>query len=63
MKKSTAKRPYGRRPILTTEELDRKYCLHYQGKGKPCPLDTCCRAEEKREALKRELPPPFISFA
>jgi len=31
-----------------------KYCLYYAGKGKPCPLKTCCCAKERAEALMRE---------
>ena len=30
-------------------------CLHYPGKNKPCPLEVCCCAEEKAEAIKREV--------
>lgn len=38
----------------TLKDCACKYCLYYPGKGKPCPLDECCCAEEKRLALERE---------
>ncbi|MDL2293801.1 hypothetical protein LJC60_04135 [Ruminococcaceae bacterium OttesenSCG-928-D13] len=46
----------------TLEDCDCKLCLHYAGKGKPCPLETCCCEDEKREAIARasatpDLPP------
>lgn len=37
----------------TLEDCDCALCLHYAGRGKPCPLDTCCCAKEKREAIER----------
>ena len=30
-------------------------CLYFPGKGKPCPRQICCCAEEKAEALRREI--------
>lgn len=46
----------------TLEDCDCALCLHYAGRGKPCPLDVCCCAAEKREAIERmrkssDLPP------
>lgn len=35
------------------EDMECQYCLHYKGKRKPCPLDVCCCAEEKQEAMRR----------
>lgn len=37
----------------TLEDCDCVYCLHYQGRSNPCPLESCCCAEEKAEALKK----------
>ena len=52
----------------TLDDLACEYCLHYQGKRKPCPLETCCCEEERREAIERmqpagDQPPefPYIS--
>jgi len=30
-------------------------CIHYKGKAKPCGQEVCCCAEEKAEALMREV--------
>ena len=30
-------------------------CIHYAGKSKTCPLEVCCCASEKAEALRREV--------
>ena len=38
----------------TLADCECKYCLFYAGKGKPCPLDTCCCAKERAEAVLRE---------
>lgn len=39
----------------STEDCDCKYCLHYAGKSKPCPLETCCCDDERSEAAELEL--------
>ena len=31
-----------------------KYCKHYAGKNRLCPLEVCCCADIKEEAIKRE---------
>lgn len=46
----------------SAEDCKCQYCLHYAGKGKPCPLELCCCEDEKKQALeraqaKKELPP------
>jgi len=38
----------------TTDDCSCEYCLFYAGKKKPCPLDICCCAVEREEALQRE---------
>lgn len=30
-------------------------CIHFAGDSEPCPLTVCCCAEEKAEALRREV--------
>jgi hypothetical protein len=37
----------------TLDDLDCQYCLHYQGKDEPCPLEVCCCEDEKREVIER----------
>ena len=32
-----------------------EFCIHYKGKTKPCGQEVCCCAEEKAEALLREV--------
>ena len=29
-------------------------CQFYRGKNRPCPLDACCCADIKEEAMRRE---------
>lgn len=46
----------------TLEDCACELCLHYAGRGKPCPLETCCCEDEKQEAIARaqatpDLPP------
>ena len=38
----------------TTDDCSCIYCLYYQGKKRPCPLEVCCCAEEREEAFRRE---------
>lgn len=38
----------------SVEDCTCKYCLHYAGKGKPCPLETCCCEDERAEAIELE---------
>ena len=37
------------------EDCACEFCIHYKGKSKPCGQDVCCCAEEKAEALLREV--------
>ena len=31
-----------------------EFCVHFTGLNKPCPLDICCCANERRGAFLRE---------
>jgi len=37
------------------EDCACEFCIHYKGKSKPCGQEICCCAEEKAEALMREV--------
>jgi len=47
-------RTYNRWQGYTLADCNCVYCVYYPGKKKPCPLDVCCCAEERREAFLRE---------
>ena len=34
------------------EDMDCRYCVYFQCKTKPYPLEVCCCEHEKREALE-----------
>jgi len=36
-------------------DCDCSQCVHYAGKDNPCPLDVCCIADIKAEAIQREV--------
>jgi hypothetical protein len=38
----------------TSEDCSCIYCLFYAGRGKLCPLETCCCEQERAEALEQE---------
>ena len=31
------------------------YCINYKGKKHPCPPDTCCIEDIRKEAIRREI--------
>ena len=37
------------------EDCACELCVHFAGDGNPCPLEVCCCAEEKAEALLRKV--------
>lgn len=45
---------YNRWQGYATADCSCELCVHYAGKSFPCPLDVCCCAEEREEALRRE---------
>jgi len=47
-------RIYNRWQGYTLADCACEYCANYPGKDKPCPLEVCCCAEERREAFLRE---------
>ncbi len=49
----TMKKLFYKNHVYTLEELDCKYCLYHQKSRDPCPLEVCCCAAEKREALRK----------
>lgn len=38
----------------TLEDCACNLCLHYAGRYKPCPLEVCCCAEERQQAIENE---------
>ena len=53
-KRGTGKRIYDKFEHWTVEDCACEHCQHYAGKNKPCPLDKCCIADIKQEAMRRE---------
>ena len=49
-----SKRIHNKFKHWSVNDCDCKYCKHYAGKGKPCPLDECCVKDIKLEAKRRE---------
>ena len=47
-------------PGYSLEDCQCIYCLHYAGRGKPCPLESCCCENEKQEAVEREKKKPDL---
>lgn len=45
----------------TPTDCDCKLCLHYQGRGKSCLLETCCCEEEKKEAPQKIAATPTVA--
>jgi len=39
----------------SVEDCSCELCVHYAGHGESCPLEVCCCADEKVEALIREI--------
>jgi len=50
----TSKRIYNKFVFWSVKDCSCEHCLHFPGKNKPCPLDTCCIDDIKREARRRE---------
>jgi hypothetical protein len=48
-------RIYDKFESWSTDDCACEACLYYPGKSKPCPRKVCCCAEEKTEALRREV--------
>ena len=49
-------RRYNKFKSYTLEDCACIYCLHYPGrKNRPCPLEVCCCAEERRLAIERDI--------
>jgi len=53
-KRGGGKHIHNRFKHWSVEDCDCKHCVNYAGKGKPCPLDTCCIADIRQEAIRRE---------
>ena len=52
---------YNKFPGYTLEDCDCTLCLHYAGRGNPCPLEVCCCEDEKQEAVERmQAAPPDL---
>ena len=51
---SNTTRIYNRWQGYTLADCACIYCIHYAGKDRQCPLEVCCCAEERREAILRE---------
>lgn len=47
-------RRYNRFKGYTLKDCACEYCLHFAGRKKPCPLEVCCCADEKRQAIEHE---------
>jgi len=50
----TSKRIYNKFVFWSVKDCSCEHCLHFHGKNKPCPLDTCCIKDIKQEAKRRE---------
>jgi hypothetical protein len=48
---------YNRWQGYTEADCDCRWCVHYAGKNRPCPLEVCCCAEEREDAVRREQMP------
>jgi len=53
-KRGTGPRIYNKFEHWSVEDCACETCINYAGKGKPCPLDKCCIADIKEEAIRRE---------
>jgi hypothetical protein len=47
-------RIYDRFEWWSVDDCSCEYCINYPGKNQPCPLETCCVEDIRKEALLRE---------
>ena len=53
-KRGSGTRIYNKFEHWSVADCDCTQCKHYAGKGKPCPLEKCCIADIKEEAIRRD---------
>jgi len=53
-KHGSSTRIYNKFEHWSEEDCACIHCVNYPGKNNPCPLDKCCIADIKQEAVRRE---------